>query len=313
MSREASIRAHVRSLEVLSQAVLAMKSLSAHHFRVARDALASAREYRTELEAAVSCLATVHLGSGSGSARLLVIGADLGLCAQYHGRIVAAARETALSLGVQTADCIGRRTAALLARAGIAVRVRYAAPTSVEKVTSVLLDVVTDLFADYRLGRVGSVHVLSARFGGIGEFEPVRTPLLPLADLPDGGPPPSRYVSEQHLLEIAARERLFVHLEELLLDAMASEHGMRLVATNAAGDWLDEQLERGRRRLHALRREASTQEILELVAGARARRRAMRQRASRSRNRWTRRESLSSGSRAPARRPRARRAGRPRN
>ncbi|HTQ46796.1 MAG TPA: F0F1 ATP synthase subunit gamma [Polyangiaceae bacterium] len=291
MSREASVRAHVRSLAMLSQAVTAMKSLSAHHFRVARDSLASARTYRSELEAAVSNLPAGDLGSGAVPARLLVIGADLGLCAQYHGRIVEAAREAARSLGGQAADCIGRRTAALLARAGIAVRTRYAAPTSVEKVTSVLLDVVTDLFAEYRSGSVGSVHVVSARFGGIGEFEPVQTRLLPLEPLPDGGPPPSRYVSEWHLLEVAARERLFVHLEELLLDAMASEHGMRLVATNAAGDWLDAELERGRRRLRAIRQEASTQEILELVAAARASRRSARHpRASRSRTRWTRPE-----------------------
>jgi F-type H+-transporting ATPase subunit gamma len=270
MSREMSIRAHVRSLEALDQAVLAMKSLSAHHFRLARDALASTKAYRVELDGAVSSVPAVDLGSRMGPPRLLVIGADLGLCAQYHGRIVEAAAEAARSLGLETTDCIGHRTASLLVRAGVTVRARYAAPTSVEKATTVLLDVVTDLFADYQLGAIGSVHVLSARFGGIGEFDPVRTRVLPLERLSRGGPPPSRYVGERRLLDVVARERLFVRLQELLLDAMASEHGMRLVATNAAADWLDEEVDRARRRLRAIRRETSTQEILELVAGARA-------------------------------------------
>jgi hypothetical protein len=44
MSREANLRRRVRGLQVLDEAVLAMKSLSAHHFRVARVALASARD-----------------------------------------------------------------------------------------------------------------------------------------------------------------------------------------------------------------------------------------------------------------------------
>ena len=78
-------------------------------------------------------------------------------------------------------------------------------------------------------------------------------------------------MTRTHLDEVAERERLFIALHNLLLDAMASEHGLRLVATNAAGEWLDRELERARRQLGSLKREAATQEMLELVSGASAR------------------------------------------
>jgi len=63
-------------------------------------------------------------------------------------------------------------------------------------------------------------------------------------------------------------------LSELLLDALASEHGMRLVATQAAGAWLDSRIHALQLQLSSLRRESSTQEVLEVSAGVRQRRRA---------------------------------------
>ena len=272
MSREAALRDHVRSLEVLDDAVLAMKSLSAHHFRIARDALLAARVYREELEAAVASIAEAGFEVTSGPPRLVVIGADLGLCGQYHTRLVDAAVAAASALGTESVVCIGRRTASLLARAGVRSEVVYGAPTSVDNVVHVLLDVVSELILGTRTGRYGSIDAVFARFEGVGVFEPVQDRLLPLARLKGGGPPASPYVTASHLREVALRERFYVHLEERLLDAMASEHGMRLVATNSAGEWLDRELERAGHAMRALRQESATQEILELVAGARHRR-----------------------------------------
>ena len=47
-----------------------------------------------------------------------------------------------------------------------------------------------------------------------------------------------------HLMRIAIREYLYSTLCELLLDALAAEHGMRLVSTQSAGQWLDERVAR---------------------------------------------------------------------
>jgi F-type H+-transporting ATPase subunit gamma len=67
------------------------------------------------------------------------------------------------------------------------------------------------------------------------------------------------------------REFLYIVLFDLLLDSLASEHGARLVATDAAGSWLDGRATRARRQLMATRREAGTQEIIEIASGVRAR------------------------------------------
>ena len=82
---------------------------------------------------------------------------------------------------------------------------------------------------------------------------------------------PSEYVSEQHLAEIAIREFLYITLFELLLDALASEHGMRLVATESAGEWLEGRISATERQLFAVRREEATQEVLDVASGARRR------------------------------------------
>jgi F0F1-type ATP synthase gamma subunit len=207
----------------------------------------------------------------AGPPLLVVIGADLGLCAEYHARLLEAAKAHVRELEPAALDCIGRRTAALLERSDIAIRRTYAAPSSVEDVTRALLSVVDDLVTDLVSGRVGSVLVVAARSLGVGKFVVVRTPLLPLEALAGSGPPISRYVSRAHFDEVAARERLFTGLLELSLEALASEHGTRLLATQGASEWLDRELGSAQRQLGALRREAATQEILELVMGARKR------------------------------------------
>jgi hypothetical protein len=49
---------------------------------------------------------------------------------------------------------------------------------------------------------------------------------------------------------------------------------VRLVATQSAGRWLDDRVTDLHRQLSSVRREAGTQEVLEVAAGARQRRRA---------------------------------------
>jgi F0F1-type ATP synthase gamma subunit len=62
-------------------------------------------------------------------------------------------------------------------------------------------------------------------------------------------------------------------LYEILLDALASEHGMRLIAAESARQWIDDTRTTLRRQLAAIHREATTQEVLDLVSGAKSRRR----------------------------------------
>ncbi len=68
---------------------------------------------------------------------------------------------------------------------------------------------------------------------------------------------------------MAVREFLYVTLYEILLEALAAEHGMRIVAAESALQWLDNTIEMTKRRLTASRSETSTQELLDIVSGGR--------------------------------------------
>jgi F0F1-type ATP synthase gamma subunit len=59
-----------------------------------------------------------------------------------------------------------------------------------------------------------------------------------------------------------------------MLDALAAEHGKRLTVAESARTWLEERIAATSRLLAAVRREASTQEIIEVAAGARLQRQA---------------------------------------
>ena len=150
--------------------------------------------------------------------------------------------------------------------------------TSVTGLTGLLLTLADDVLGDYLTGAFSTLYIVSARFDGVGAFTPRSTRVLPLAstrlvDHATAAP----YASARHLAESLVREYLYSTLFELLLDALASEHGMRLVATQSAGEWLDTRLKDIRRQLASAHREASTQEVLDLAGGVRQRRRRQKE------------------------------------
>jgi F-type H+-transporting ATPase subunit gamma len=140
-----------------------------------------------------------------------------------------------------------------------------------------LLQLAQDMLDDFVRHEIGSLFVVSARFEGAGRFLPVVTAVLPVR--PSRSTQPLRrthYHSQRRLAAVAVREYLYTTLHELLLDSLASEHGMRLLAAESARRWLDETSESVRRQLSALRREAVTQEVLDIVAGSRPSNRRLR-------------------------------------
>jgi F0F1-type ATP synthase gamma subunit len=116
------------------------------------------------------------------------------------------------------------------------------------------------------------LEVVSSRSSGVGADRPTTTRLLPVEAHRAGGAPTARCVSRERLAAVAVRELLYITLYDLLIDALASEHGARLLATQSAEQWLDERTDRLRRHLASARRGASTQETIEIAAGVRARR-----------------------------------------
>ena len=271
MSEERSLRARLRTLATLHEAVGALRSLSAHHFRAVRAALPAARSYRLAVESTLGALPRALAGAAHEAAPgLIVVGADLGLCGDYSARVAAAAAAARQELGPGRVYCVGRRIQRPLERAGIALARRYDAPVSAGGLPLVLVPLVNDVVTDRRKGDVGDVVLVSARFAGAGCFSATRTRILPVAAPPGTvALAASPYVRPEHLKAVLMREVLYVSLFESLLDALAAEHGKRLVSAEAAWTWLAERMAAATWRLGAVRREATTQEVLEVASGAR--------------------------------------------
>ncbi len=275
MKREHDLRERLRSLEALGTAVTAMKSLSAHHFRDARAGLEPTRRYREGINRALAHVGA-SLPAGTGQTGLLLIGSELGLCGAYNAHLVATAAGRRAALGEGPTLCVGRRAAAYLARRGVEVERTYPAPASVDGITELLLKLAEDLLVRFVTERMTAFEVVSSRFEGVGSDRPTATRLLPVESDHAEIRATTRYASRETFVAVAARELLYITMYSLLLEALASEHGARLAATGAAEQWLEERTDRLRRHLAACRRETSTQETLEIAAGARARARRRR-------------------------------------
>jgi F-type H+-transporting ATPase subunit gamma len=270
MKRVLELKLHLRRLEALGVAIGAMKSLSAHHLRQVRSGVAPARSYREGVERIVAA-AGAAIGAGAGEAGLLVIGSELGLCGSYNARVVEAGARRRSELGPGPTLCVGRRAAILLARRGVEIEATYPSPTSASGITGLLLRLAEDILVRYAHAHLASFDIVSSRFAGAGTAHPASVRLLPFAAEPAARPGRARYVAEETFASAAIREFLYVTLYTLLLDALASEHGARLVATQSAERWVQERTEKLRRHLAAARREASTQEMIEIAVAARAR------------------------------------------
>jgi F-type H+-transporting ATPase subunit gamma len=270
MKRERELAGRISALRGLRDAIGAMKDLSAHHFREVRAAIEPARAYREGVDRVIGKTA-VHVPAGDGPSGLVVVGGELGLCGGYNAELARAGSSRGGELGGGPVFAVGHRTAAMLARQGIHPERTYAAPASARGITELVLRLAEDVLGDYVGKNMASLDIVSSRFDGVGICRPVETRLLPMQP---PGPQSTRatpYISASRIEAVAARERLYITLYDLLLDALASEHAARLVATQSAEQWLDERIERLRRHWISARREAGTQEVIEIAAGVRAR------------------------------------------
>ena len=273
MKREHTLRRKLESLRMLGEAITAMKSLSAHHLRAARAELAAARDYRDGVDRVIAEAGIAQVPPKGGAAAVLLLAADLGLCDGYNTRLVEAALAEYHTLDAGSLYCVGRRPLTALRRVDVPVTRSYPAVTSVSGLTRLLLTLADDVLGDYLAGAFSRLHLVSARFDGVGAFTPRVTRLLPIAPTHSvRRPSATPYASVRQLREVAVREYIYSTLYELLLDALAAEHGMRLVATQSAEEWLDTRVTDLRRQLASARREASTQEVLDVAGGARLRR-----------------------------------------
>ncbi len=270
------MRQRLHVLGTLHEAVSALRSLSAHHFRAARAALPAARAYRAEVEMTLGVLPGLLAPQAhpDGPPAIVLVAADLGLCGDYSARLAREAAAARAALGPGPLWCLGQRAVRPLARAGLTPDRVWPGAAGTSALTRLLVPLVNELVGAVSAGRIGSLVLVAARFEGAGRFQPVRVALLPVeppADAPSLRPSP--YARPSHLATVLVREFLYVAVHETLLDALAAEHGKRLVVAESARGWLEERMQAMTQQFRAVRRETTTEEVLEVSAGARVLRR----------------------------------------
>ncbi len=180
MKHGQDLKRRLHTLETLSEAVSAMKSLAAHHFRKSREGLAAAHAYREGIEEVVAAMNFAPPVSTTSASATLLIASDLGLCDGYNTRLTQSAIQHVRQTGAQRLYCVGHRPANGLTQAGLTISRQYRAPSSIAGLTELLLELAQDLLEDYLDGRFDRLEFISARFAGVGEFTPVVTSVLPI-------------------------------------------------------------------------------------------------------------------------------------
>lgn len=271
MSRERVLQRRLRALTTLDEAVGALRSLSAQHFRASRALLPAVRAYRDEVKAFLCVLGSFASGHVEEPTGIVLVTADLGLVGDYTARLVREAMALREEVGVGPMICLGHRGASRLGKMGIEPASLQPSPTSVGGLTNLLLPLVDTLLSLRDRRELGALWLVVARFEGAGAYSPIRVPLLPVSAPPDLPPlAPSPYSDAEHLRGVVVREYLYASLYEMLIEALASEHGKRLVTAESARRWLEDRMAATRRLEAALRRETATQEVLEVAVAARA-------------------------------------------
>ncbi len=282
-----SLRRKIDSAADLQSVVRTMKAVAASSIgQYERSVLALSDYYRTvelglgacfrESQPAASMAAGMRGAEGS-VIGAVVFGSDQGLVGQFNEVIVEYAGDFLASLPQKPQVwAVGERVYARLANAGLPLSGLYAVPSSVQAITPLIGQILTDSEAQSGQREIGELHLFYNRPKSEAVYAPVHQRLLPLdeawrqdlADLPW----PTKRVPQviggnTGALGALIREYVFVSLFRACAESLASENASRLAAMERADKNIDELLEDLQRTLHRVRQSGIDAELFEVFSG----------------------------------------------
>jgi F-type H+-transporting ATPase subunit gamma len=288
-----SLKQRMENLDDLRQIVRTMKALSAVSIRQYEQAAAALAEYEGSVElglravlletptAAAPSSADGGAGDGSddrssGTAAVIVLGTDHGLCGRFNEVIVEHVQQQVTDAGaVRHWLAVGERIApGLESVAGDGTEV-FPTPSSAAGITAIVQRLLLRVDAWQSEG-VERVQLYHNRPTGRAGYEPHGQRLFPLDPARfrerAQAPWPSRRLPlfslpRGQLLGHLLRQHYFSVLFRACAESLAAEHGSRLKAMQAAEKNLDERLEDITGRYRRERQAAITSELLDVVAG----------------------------------------------
>jgi F-type H+-transporting ATPase subunit gamma len=278
------IRKRIASVKNTQKITNAMKMVAAAKLRRAEEAIKAARPFSDKMRDVLMSLAartnpTVHpfLDIREPKKVLLVlVTADRGLCGAFNANLNRRSEAFIKEMGAKGVQVdlvtVGRKGNDYFRRRQV---------TIAEKFTNVMNNVSFELAGNivaaatekFTSGEYEEVYVLYNRFKTAVTQILTLKKLLPITPNEEGWKKRREYLyepSEDELLREILPRYIQVQIYTGLLDSVASEHGARMSAMEAATTNAEDMMYRLTLKLNRLRQESITTELMEIVGGAEA-------------------------------------------
>lgn len=285
---QVSLRRKIDGAAKLKSVVRTMKAVAASSIGQYEAAVRALADYEHSVELGLSVC--FHQGwptsapssrkKGPGVVRAIVFGSDQGLVGQFNEAMADFVESTLPTLpGEKKIWAVGERIYERLADAGLPLAGKFAVPSSVNAITSLVgqLQMASEAPGE---DTCAEVQVFHTRPTSGALCEPVRQRLLPLDDqwrknLSQIHWPtknlPELFGRDEATLRAFIREYLYISLFKACAESLASENASRLSAMQRAEKNIDSLLTNLQRTFHRLRQSSIDEELFDVIAGFNAR------------------------------------------
>jgi F-type H+-transporting ATPase subunit gamma len=280
---QVSLRRKIDGAVKLESVVRTMKAVAASSIGQYEAAVRALADYERSVQLGLSVcfrqgwpISAHSSGKRNGVVGAIVFGSDQGLVGQFN-EAMAEFVESALKTlpGEKKIWAVGERLYGRLADAGLPLAGKFAVPSSVNAITSLVgqLQMASEPPGE---GACAEVHLFHTRPSSGALCEPVRQRLLPLdeqwqKDLAQIHWPtknlPELFRRDEATLRAFIREYLFISLFKACAESLASENANRLAAMQRAEKNIDSLLNNLNRTFHRLRQSSIDEELFDVIAG----------------------------------------------
>ncbi|MFC1855160.1 ATP synthase F1 subunit gamma [Thermodesulfobacteriota bacterium] len=287
MANLRDIQKRIKSIKNTQQITKAMKMVSAAKLRRAQEAITEARPYAEKMAQVISSLAKrtgndmhplLEVRKEPKNAVILVLTSDRGLCGSFNSNVLKQAQQfinekknkyenlSVIALSKRANDYFSKRGVNVLKyHAGILNDTSYQSALIVS-------EEIIQMFLDHE---IDEVYVVYTQFKSAIAFDAVLDRILPLApeEQADDNEVYVEYIfepsAEVMLLELLEKN-ITTQIHRAMLDSVASEHGARMTAMDAATNNSSDMIKKFTLIYNRARQAAITTELVEIVSGAEA-------------------------------------------
>jgi len=285
------LKKRIGTVKNTQQTTKAMKMVSTAKLRRAQEAVRAHRPYAKEIQTLIEIAAGTPAGSlfqsplirragdgapdaTKGTALLVVVTSDRGLCGGFNGNAIRAAQRWMESNRSRfervEVGCVGKRGYDFFRGRGRTIGYHF--PEFGGKVTfGVAKRLTQDLISAFESGKYSEIYFLYNEFKNAGVQAPVAERFLPVEpSIGSGGATSVELIKPDPVgvLELLLKKSFTAQAYRVLLESQAGEHGARMTAMSNATDNAGEMIRLLTLEYNKQRQAGITKELLEIIAGS---------------------------------------------